>query len=142
MGQFSWLDCKDNSKQILDDVPADTYLLIPKEFGGGSFHETCYEGYGMFGGHDVYEEVALWNRSLISKNHLEQYMADFAAGLSDEEMKAKHGEDYLRHIGIMLAYSDSKNARLKYPIKVTHDPYAVYEDCEPSLIDPDQGWAP
>ncbi len=29
-------------------------LLIPKEFGGGAIIETDYEGYGVFGGRDVF----------------------------------------------------------------------------------------
>lgn len=31
MGQFSWI-YSDTDKQLLDDVYADTYLLVPKPF--------------------------------------------------------------------------------------------------------------
>lgn len=44
-------------------------------------------------------------------------------------------------IGIELTTYDEDNASLKYPIKITYDKDAVYEDCGPSLIDPDQGWS-
>ena len=37
-------------------------LLIPKEFGGGAIIETDYEGYGVFGGRDVFALLAEWNQ--------------------------------------------------------------------------------
>ena len=116
MGQFSWLDCMDGS-QILDDVYEDSYLLIPKEFGGGHILEQCYDGYGHFGGRDVYALVAQWNRPDICV-----------------------GEDVDRNVGIHIACYDEQNASLRYPIKITHDPHAVYEDCPASPNDPNQGW--
>ena len=167
MGQFSWLDCKDG-RQVLDNKQADVYLLIPKQFGGGHIHETCYDGYGYFGPCDVYEEVALWNRKfltvdMIEKPERDQYsdgedgqrwyeaavkrykvrcrcFEDFVSGLSKPEMRQKYGDDYLREIGIEIACDDKDNAALRYPIKITHDASAVYEDCGPSPSDPDQGW--
>jgi len=166
MGQFSWLDCKDNKKAVLDNVHADVYLLIPATFGGGHHHEACYDGYGRFDGCDVYEEVATWNRHedvahLIEKPTLEQYggneqyfnraierynysmqrFQDFASGTVDNwGMESKYGEYWLREIGIDIACYDEQNAALPYPIKITHDANAVYEDCEPSPADPCQGW--
>lgn len=65
MGQFSWLDCK-TEEQVLDNVCRDVYVLVPKEFGGGHIKETCYDGYGNFGGHDIYDLVAEWNRKQLS----------------------------------------------------------------------------
>ena len=64
MGQFSWI-YSDTNKQLLDDVYAETYLLVPKPFQdkyGKAIYEDCYDGYGDFGKYDVYELVALWNR--------------------------------------------------------------------------------
>ena len=64
MGQFSWI-YSDTHKQLLDDIYADTYLLVPKPFQekyGKAIYEGCYDGYGNFGRYDVYELVALWNR--------------------------------------------------------------------------------
>lgn len=197
MGQFSWLDCI-TGEQIVDDKVRDSYLLIPKEFGGGSHKESCYDGYGHFNGVDAYEAVALWNKNYIDcKNYsskcldkpdydecmkdvpfweltddekkditnpvvqqkikdinykrYQRYMAyydmeverlkDFCLGtFSDEELRAKYGSDYLRLIGITIACYDEDNAALKYPIKITHSANAIYEECEPSPGDPDQGW--
>ena len=66
MGQFSWLDCI-TEEQIVDDKTRDVYVLVPKEFGGGHIKETCYDGYGNFGGHDIYDLVADWNRNVLSE---------------------------------------------------------------------------
>ena len=117
MGQFSWLDCK-TGEQVVDDKVRDVFLLVPKEFGGGHIHEVCYDGYGRFGGRDVYALVAQWN------------VPEKCVG--DDKID--------RHIGIDIACYDKDNASLKYPIKITHDYDAVYEDCEYSPADPNQGW--
>lgn len=117
MGQFSWLDCK-TGEQVLDDVRRDVYLLVPREFGGGHIKEECYDGYGRFGGRDAYGLVAQWNRP----------------------EKCTGDDDADRYVGIDIACYDEQNAALKYPIKITHDPDAVYEDCASSPGDPNQGW--
>ena len=80
MGQFSWLDCEDGS-QIVDNKIADVYVLVPEEVGGGHIHERCYDGYGNFGGRDVYELVADWNRRYL-KEH-----PDFRIQSSIEQIK-------------------------------------------------------
>ena len=117
MGQFSWLDCIDKT-QILDDTRADVYALIPAAFGGGHLHETRYDGYGHFDCQDIYAVVARWNAP----------------------EKCNGDDDHDREIGIDIACDDEDNARLQYPIKITHDVTAVYEDCQPSENDPYQGW--
>ena len=117
MGQFSWLDCK-TGEQVLDDLVRDVYLLVPKEFGGGHIHETCYDGYGRFGGHDAYALVAQWN--------------------APEKCVGDVEEDRL--VGIDIGCYDWKNEALRFPLKITHDPNTVYEDCDPSPGDPNQGW--
>lgn len=195
MGVFSWLDCKDNT-QIKCGAIENVYVLIPAEFGGGSIKETCYNGYGIFGGADIYEVVAEWNRDKLTDNIINkltsckapqpedfgglygfekmtmrqqgkteeeitaadearrneyytraierheakvQMLQDFRKGLEDKEMMELYGEEYLREIGILLACNNKDNKRLTYPIKITHDAGAVYEDCKPSKNDPNQG---
>lgn len=170
MGQFSWLDCK-TGWQILDDVKRNVYVLVPKEFGGGHIKETCYDGYGRFGGHDIYELVARWNRWYLEADHVfphaierykfvkeyqktnpsyeeaikfkasefKWYSAYTTESLDEEGIEYVTGYK-MREIGIAIACYDEDNASLKFPIKITHDPDAVYEDCDPSLSDPDQGW--
>ena len=167
MGQFSWLDCVDGS-QIVDDKMVDVFVLVPKEFGGGHIKEPFYDGYGHFGGFDIFDLVAEWNRKELTHQMLmpldptkwgkddtpyyewavERHLAslrrmmDFKSGsIPDDEMEAMHGgEDFKRLIGIDIACYDKQNFSLPYPIKITHDPSAVYEKCEPSKSDPDQGW--
>lgn len=139
MGQFSWLDCKDPKRQILDNVFEDVYVLIPKEFGGGHIEESYYDGYGNFCGQDIYELVVDWNR-----DYLEEYRKnrDFCCdwlqqyGSVDEAFEKMEK----REIGISIACYDDDNNRIHFPIKITHDPTAVYEECPPSLSDPNQGW--
>jgi hypothetical protein len=67
MGQFSWIYSNTN-KQLIDDKRADTYLRVPKAFQfkyGKAIYEDCYEGYGEFGGYDVYDLIAEWNKEMI-----------------------------------------------------------------------------
>lgn len=166
MGQFSWLDCK-TGEQVLDGVQRNSYLLVPEKFGGGHIEETCYEGYGVFGGHDVFDLVADWNKEFIGKPEEPDrsrwedgqqgdswyemarinwkrdcaMVNDFKGGTSKNTMDKLYGDDWKRRIGINIACYDEDNARLRYPIKITHDPDAVYEWCAPSKSDPNQGWA-
>lgn len=171
MGQFSWIDCKNKERAILDGERVDTFVLVPEEFGetyGLHIKEPCYDGYGHFGEFDAYELVALWNRDHIGIENLikpersmwsndtlgeeffnkgiEHYerkcerLNDFIKGSSYETMEVKYGKYFLREIGIDIACYDEQNAALEYPLKITHDPDVVYEDCEPSMGDPNQGW--
>lgn len=126
MGQFSWI-CSDTKKPLLrHDIERDNFikytkkafLLIPEEFGGGSFKvDNNYKGYGVFYDetgkeHDVYVEFAKWN------------------GLETED------EEELRIKGIELEFSDKY---IKYPIKIveTEKPYGEAISAE---SDPNQGW--
>lgn len=154
MGQFSWLDCQDNKTPILDDVREDCFVLIPKEFGGGHIVEHCYDGYGTFGGHDIYDLVAIWNREYIASSgkfklcSWQPYFSDLTLSVEEvleawnENYKEKwgYGGNELRNIGIDIACYDEQNAALKFPIKITHDCNAVYENEGPSNSDPYQGW--
>lgn len=83
-----------------------------------------------------YYDLAMkrWKRKINRLN-------DFIAGVSDDDMKEKYGYDYLREIGIDIACYDEQNRALEYPIKITHDEKALYEDkdCVASKGDPNQG---
>ena len=156
MGMFSWLDCI-TGEQVVDGRKRKSYLLVPREFGGYHIVEECYEGYGMFDGHDVYDLVADWNRGhadverFASKSWCQwqfggeegarAMFADFNGGVDDAAMRERYGDEWKRTVGIVLACYDEDNASLRYPIKITHDPTAVYEWCAPSKSDPNQGWA-
>lgn len=80
MGSFSWCYCDTGairidrdgcpvpkrSQRLLYRQPA--YVLIPKEFGGGHIFEASYPDYGRFGGIDIYDLVADWNRAWIASH--------------------------------------------------------------------------
>lgn len=189
MGCFSWLDCKTGKQIKISARPV--YVLIPKQYGGGHIIEPYYDGYGHFGGYDIFDLVARWNKDTLNAGYLEplpkmndygglwtwdiedlhkagktekeikaldnaarrEYwqrarraratllntMRDYKRGLSDETMYRKYGDDYEREIGISISCYDRQNARLPFPIKITYDASAVYEDCKPSKSDPKQG---
>lgn len=146
MGQFSWLDCKDES-QIIDNIIDDVYVLVPRDFGGGHIKETYYEGYGDFGGRDIYELVAEWNRSIIPEVISEIKNGNWKCHTIEGDVQDLYNFYYYRKtvhekrdIGIILACYDEDNIRLKYPIKITHDKNARYEACGYSKSDPNQGW--
>ena len=146
MGQFSWLDCI-SGEQVLDDVSRDVYLLIPKEFGGGHIKETCYDGYGHFGRHDIYDLVVDWNTPYLDEilKQKDDFRSGWVSLYEEDFLRLSKGEEIRsgtekRTLGIAIACYDEDNARLRYPIKITHDPKAVYEICGMSESDPNQGW--
>lgn len=148
MGQFSWI-YSDTNKQVIDDKVADTYLLVPKAFQhkyGNVIYESCYDGYGNFGGHDVYDLVAEWNKECIPEiirrvrngtwrcNVTEKDIDNLIAYYLGDNINCE-----LRWIGIMMACYDDDNFALEYPIKITASPMK-YEQADASRSDPDQGW--
>lgn len=151
MGQFSWLDCK-TKEQVFDNEIRDVFALVPKEFAdkygeGGHIKEVCYDGYGRFGGYDIYDLIADWNREFIPIMLMYNEKGKWVNGLSENEIEVLkafyEGKEIScpkRHIGISMACYDSDNRKLFYPIKITYNKYATYEYCEPSLSDPNQGW--
>ena len=147
MGQFSWLDCVTDA-QILDDVRKNVYVLVPKEFGGGHIKEECYDGYGHFDGQDIYELVVKWNKNHFDRafDNIDTWKCkDWLFNYREDFIRYSKGEDIrdprnLRTLGIALACYDEDNERLFYPIKITYNPKAEYENCKPSKRDPDQGW--
>lgn len=134
MGQFSWI-YSDTHKQLLDDIYADTYLLVPKPFQekyGKAIYEGRYDGYGNFGRYDVYELVALWNRENLPSEtralrlpKVEEYGGLFDSekeelrkkGMTEEEIKkadAEKQQEYcdkaiLRYKKVLLRNKDFAN---------------------------------
>lgn len=145
MGQFSWI-YSDTHKQLLDDVYAETYLLVPKPFQekyGKAIYEGCYDGYGNFGRYDVYELVALWNRENLPSEtralrlpKVEEYGGLFDSekeelrkkGMTEEEIKkadAEKQQEYcdkaiLRYKKVLLRNKDFAN---NVPDNVTKEKY-------------------
>ena len=126
MGFFSW-KTSDTDRSICNIYSRretfPVYVLIPKEFGGGYIEERHYEGYGIFGGRDMYALVAQWNYPERCKDSSGNW-------LPDEEV---------RDLGIGIACDDAQNAALKFPIKIAENP-VNYEAAEPSCNCPFQGY--
>lgn len=125
MGLFSWLT-SDTHKSISADIDKREYtvdkVFLLNPFGPNLF-ESDYEGYGVFGGQDVYELVAIWNVPDLCKDKNGHWLP------SDE----------IRNIGIDIACSDYDHVQLKYPIKLVEHNVA-YEQAEISPSCPFQGY--
>lgn len=117
--------------------------------------EACYEGYGVFDGHDIFELAAEWNRE-----HLTDIFDDLARRYPDGfwgqalrgiAIAYQNGADdqtlldmsldlppYLyreprRTIGIAITGNSDNNDYIPYPIKIvdSHD-VPAYADLHPS----------
>ena len=178
MGCFSWTFCDVSVRHTKDGYPDPTdgqrlcigrkgYVLVPKAFGGKTVSEPCYKGDGYFGGRDIYELCADWNREWLAKNPdwVLPSMSEERSGIAKEKpvsaevwyplfadlshspeeverlLKVDRSvPEYMteyRWIGIWLSSYD--NEWLKYPIKIARNKRSVYEECHASEHDPKQG---
>lgn len=154
MGLFSWMYANEDNERSLH-VGHKAYVCCPD---GTFIYEPSYDGYGDFGGHDIYDLVVDWNKEDLTPEHIraaefwseedrkEDYrrrcesLNDYQNGLDDAVMKVKYSSDWKRILGIAIACYDEQNAALKYPIKITSTKRCKYEDLPASKSDPDQGW--
>lgn len=155
MGCFSWMYADlNNSRPLLIGAPA--YVACPS---GEFIFEPAYDGYGIFGGHDIYELVVDWNREDI-KFLIRQNQHNSLVNWSDEffdfliegdtavgtyiasNLSAGHWlrKDWKRMLGIAIACHDSQNQVLKYPIKITRRKGMLYSKLPPSIGDKGQGF--
>lgn len=148
MGQFSFLYANtDNKKAMLDDVVADSYLLVPPPFQskyGKAIKETCYDGYGNFGKYDVYDLIIEWNKDFIPMiiKQRNGKVADGKDMYINDLMNYYEGKEIsvpLRYLGIDIACYDEDNESLPFPIKITSVP-CEYDSVGASEGDPNQGW--
>ena len=119
MGFFSWYTSDthtsiSNRYSVMGALPV--YLLCPD---GTKIYEDNYDGYGRFGGYDIFTLLAKWN--------------------APEKVKELEGdEEEIRMLGIALTYDGNckdNNANLKYPIKIVENPNIRYEFAEPAKPD-------
>lgn len=167
MGSFSWKFADDDSERLL--IGHQGYLLTPDNHclytgaydGYGRFFEN-----GSSEPKDVYELVTIWNRDRLSRSMLESVeinpkycrseedfdkikegffftvnrLMDYKSRqYSDEQMREKYGNGWLRLIGIDIACSDDQNSALPYPIKIVSKKGLLYDDLPASMMDPLQG---
>jgi len=121
MGMFSWLtsDSNESIANVYSSRPTRTvYLLQPN--GEAPLVEPAYGGYGDFGGVDAYVWIA---------EHNAQSQGIDIANMEHEER---------RMLGITLAFDE--DIELPFPLKLSFDPNAVYEDVPASEICPHQGF--
>lgn len=147
MGYYTWTDArrkptptKDGYDWLSKDkIPYGGYakVVCPDDTEIIEYH---YDGYGTFGGYDIYELVVDWNKEDLKeifnrfdekhfaydfKKVAEMYADDVPEEEITEYVKQLVGEDcYLvrewkREIGIAIACEDEDNDALKYPIKIT-----------------------
>ena len=163
MGQFSW-KYADTKNRIALKILGSAYVPCPD---GSVIYENCYQGYGTFGGYDIYELAADWNRSSLSADMLrkperedyppsadgEKYYAGnlkryeekvrrlqaFINGESNTYMTAAYGDDWKRQIGIDIVHENKSKDPLKFPIKICRNRPASYDKIRPSTVDPKQG---
>lgn len=112
MGQFSWYT-QDTHRRIQNGQPLTVYMSDDK---GNKYKETCYQGYGIFGGKDYYALLAEMNGITVNDNEV------------------------LRLKGIELAFKNSprgNNPEIKHP-SLTED--GLYYHGEPPIIDAEQGF--
>lgn len=104
MGVFSWKTA-DTDRSIpitgADRESFGVYLLCPDN---KVLIEDNYEGYGMFGGQDVYALLARWNK----------------------ESQCTGDDKHDRRVGINMSEG------IKYPIKIVEDPTLKYDDVKAS----------
>lgn len=109
MGFFSW-QTADTKRSISNKYSSrgtfPVFVLLPE---GGFIAEDNYEGYGVFGGQDIYALLAQWNAP------------ELCTGDPEHD----------RGIGIDLQYSRSSQA-IKYPIKIVENMYILYPDAAAS----------
>ena len=86
------------------------YVLCPDE---EKIYEDNYDGYGHFGGYDIYTLLATWNKPEKCTNENGELLSN----------------DELRIVGINIEFSDEP---IKYPIKIVEDSNMDYNDVEAS----------
>lgn len=154
MGCFSWI-YSDTGRPLLAGKKA--YLVLPGE--EGYIEEPRYDCYGHFGGFDIYDLVAQWNRHYLS-SHPEHYLKGKQKEISQIKwypyyadlnipneklasiLKAENVYKYFkyREIGIEIACEDADNASLPFPIKICqYKCNADYNKLAASLGDIGQG---
>lgn len=161
MGFFTWTDafvekptCNQyGSYKSSQVIGYDGYAKVVYP-DGSELEEQCYQGYGMFGGKDIYELVVDWNQKYLEEifNKLDsdafgielrpvaiafQKDGEDAANKIAKELQKTYplASEWKRTIGIAIGcVSEEKKIISKYPIKITKSKKKLaYKELYPSL---------
>ena len=138
MGNFSWIlapkkgEPVDPKRRAIENT-GPYWLLRP---GQEPLYEGCYDGYGTFGGEDVYVEMAKWHGK-DDPNSDDRRGIGIGIGIEFKPDPATWNGEYFE--GYLTP---------EFPIKVIglNPDYTVpdsfdYDDYDASPSDPNQGWA-
>lgn len=152
MGFFTWTVATENSNNRSFGYGRRGYVACPD---GKFIREDGYNGYGIFGGHDVYNLVVDWNRAhlrdiydSLEKKHelwnakmkpiaMAAMESDEAAQKVADELFAQgiisslEQQEWKRTVGITIGCEH--NDELPYPIKITTNTRVPYARLQPSI---------
>lgn len=163
MGFFTWTDARREPKKRRDGE----YVTADKIGYGGYAKVVCpddteiienyYDGYGEFGGHDIYDLVVDWNKEHLEdifcampEDHWGYHLKEVATAFQNDDTYALNKEvsrliasgkeaeffrdEWKRIIGIAIACHDEDNINLPFPIKITTTKWhRKYDELFPSL---------
>lgn len=116
MGFFSWRT-SDTHRSISNAYSSrgalPVYLIAPDN---EKIYESCYEGYGVFGGHDVFALLAQWN------------FPDKCTGNEETDRK------------VWFNLTSDERDNIKFPLKFSENKNKSYDNLRPSLVDKYQGY--
>lgn len=127
MGVFSW--CTSDTRKSIPcgsgyaGSPTTVYLLNPF---GDPYVEKNYEGYGEFGGRDVYELVVEWNREHLSSDNIPKVYRD--AWAPGEEGELYYNAAVERYNGLCAAVKDYASGKSDEYMKETYGKLIGYGD--------------
>lgn len=115
MGQFSWItqDTNEAIREMYGCHEVDKTTAYMHDNKGNVWHETSYEGYGVFGGKDFYQLLA-------EMNNVEGLTGDV---------------DHDRSLGITLSFSGKPHIS---PNLTRHKEWKWIDEAPEN--DPNQGW--
>ena len=133
-------DCSITGKNVV--VNKDGYKFIREDY---------YDGYGMFGEHDVYDVIVDINKGYLKEffdkspaekiqNNVYAKIAEaFENGRDEKYLEEVFGKtvypkspnlwgEWKRHLGIHISCYLTDNEKLHYPLKIVSSSNIIYED--------------
>lgn len=122
MGQFSFITSDTCAQITVEDLPYSYALPCAVIAPDNTLYiEEHYEGYGIFGGHDVFALLAMWN--------------------APEKCCGEEKVD--RELGIAIYHGLNGAPPMKFPLKIIENynqSNINYHDFPSVKDDPNQGW--